>query len=578
MIRTAKSRLQHPRAASTDRVAAGVAASETFAPGFPCGADSTCPFICSDQIHTDSDLVPFTAPPIESEGSENMPTNENRQPNSRRAGHTRGSSANPGSRCLALGAMDQEQPSFKPLQRQQPGRQPQAAGILGDVTSATMNQLPPKLAADAKKILSQTSAIEPVEPLRNASRANCDTAVATTTVDARGPWPQNRGQPLPQPPPPAAGAYCHAAPAPTLIVGSLLPASVSREATADVDAMRAMDPQLVVEYEPDILRAMQREEADGLPLPNYMENQPSINAKMRSILIDWLVDVHRKYKLRPETLFLAKDIIDRYLEKRVTERKYLQLVGATALLVAAKYEETYPPKVKDFVFVTDKAYSEDEVQKMEISILIALKFKVCQPTAAQFMDCYAQVNGCSETHRHLAQYLLELTLCDYRMVKWCPSHLAAAVILLSNKLLRRQPSWPQAAVKYTTMTEQMLKECAKEVCVVFEAAETNALQAVRKKFSQQKYQQVAKLTLPAQRSNAASATTAGSEGKQRSSKRTPGASTTPAVVAACSGADAAGGRCFAPRELCAGAPQQFHADIAVPTTASGPDDAVLMDA
>jgi len=91
--------------------------------------------------------------------------------------------------------------------------------------------------------------------------------------------------------------------------------------------------------------------------------------------------------------------------------------------------------------------------------------------------------------------LLELTLLDYKMIKYSPSHLAAAAILLSNKLLRRQPCWTPAAVKHTCSTEQMLKECVKEMCMLLEGTEKNSLQAVRKKFSQQKHHAVARLGL-----------------------------------------------------------------------------------
>lgn len=79
---------------------------------------------------------------------------------------------------------------------------------------------------------------------------------------------------------------------------------------------------------------------------------------MRAILIDWLIDVHLKYKLVPETLFVAVSIIDRYLEKTHILRSKLQLVGITALFIACKYEEIYPPNLQDFSDVTDKAYSK----------------------------------------------------------------------------------------------------------------------------------------------------------------------------------------------------------------------------
>eukprot|EP00747_Dinoflagellata_sp_TGD_P164599 gnl/TRDRNA2_/TRDRNA2_184744_c0_seq1.p1 gnl/TRDRNA2_/TRDRNA2_184744_c0~~gnl/TRDRNA2_/TRDRNA2_184744_c0_seq1.p1 ORF type:complete len:545 (+),score=99.01 gnl/TRDRNA2_/TRDRNA2_184744_c0_seq1:77-1711(+) len=275
--------------------------------------------------------------------------------------------------------------------------------------------------------------------------------------------------------------------------GSTCASTPCTPGTLECDAAHAEDPQFVGEYVVDIYRQLQRVEANDLPQPTYMEKQPHVNGKMRGILVDWLVDVHKKYKLRAETLFLAVAIVDRYLELRVMQRRHLQLVGVTALLISAKFEELYPPQINDFVYVTDSAYTRDEVLKMEVIMLSALQFKICSPTPAHFLERYQSVNGCTQAHRDLAQYLLELTLVDYKMIKYAPSHLAAGAILLSNKLLRRQPSWTPAAVKHTKLTEQMLKGCAKEICALLEGSEQSPWQAVRKKYSAPKYHSVAKL-------------------------------------------------------------------------------------
>jgi len=54
-----------------------------------------------------------------------------------------------------------------------------------------------------------------------------------------------------------------------------------------------------------------------------MAKQQDVNEKMRSILIDWLIEVHYKFKLLPETLFLTVNLIDRFLEKQVVPRTKL---------------------------------------------------------------------------------------------------------------------------------------------------------------------------------------------------------------------------------------------------------------
>lgn len=82
---------------------------------------------------------------------------------------------------------------------------------------------------------------------------------------------------------------------------------------------------------------------------------------MRSILVDWLVYVHLKFKLQPETLFMAINLIDRYLSKNTIMRNKLQLVGVASLFIASKFEEIYAPELKDFVYVCDNAYTKEEI-------------------------------------------------------------------------------------------------------------------------------------------------------------------------------------------------------------------------
>ena len=92
---------------------------------------------------------------------------------------------------------------------------------------------------------------------------------------------------------------------------------------------------------------------------NCLATQSEINIKMRRILVDWLIDVHLKFKLLPETLFLSINMVDRYCERNQVKRKAYQLLGITSMLIASKYEEIYPPFIKDFIYITDKAYTKE---------------------------------------------------------------------------------------------------------------------------------------------------------------------------------------------------------------------------
>ena len=90
---------------------------------------------------------------------------------------------------------------------------------------------------------------------------------------------------------------------------------------------------------------------------------------MRAILVDWLVEVHSKFKLVPETLYLTIDLLDRYLQNEPVKRAKLQQVGVTCLFIWSKYEEIHPPEIADLVYITDRSSSRDDIIATEINIL-----------------------------------------------------------------------------------------------------------------------------------------------------------------------------------------------------------------
>jgi cyclin B len=241
----------------------------------------------------------------------------------------------------------------------------------------------------------------------------------------------------------------------------------------------------VQEYALGILNRIFLDEAKHLPLANYMKSQADINNKMRGILIDWLIEVHMKYRLRSETLHLTVNLIDRYLTNTPVTRKRLQLVGVTAMFIASKYEEMRPPQLQDWVYITDSAYTKEDVLLMECSMLTSLNFHITVPTAAHFFEALQKANSCDDVHREVAQYFLELGLLDMRLLQYTPSHMVAAAMLLSNELLRRNPVWPAAMVQQSRNSEHGLRGCAEDLRQLLgvDRAGTSGLQAVHKKFS-----------------------------------------------------------------------------------------------
>ena len=105
-----------------------------------------------------------------------------------------------------------------------------------------------------------------------------------------------------------------------------------------------------------------------------------------------MTEVHRKFKtLRQETLFLCINIIDRFLSKRQVAKDKLQLVGATCLLIASKMEDMWPPLVRDLVYVASKAFTKQDLKKMERTVCNAIRFEIVVPTLAPFLARYSKV-------------------------------------------------------------------------------------------------------------------------------------------------------------------------------------------
>lgn len=100
-----------------------------------------------------------------------------------------------------------------------------------------------------------------------------------------------------------------------------------------------------------------------------MKRQPEVNENVRAILIDWILNVHLKFKLLPETLYITINLIDRFLSIQNIEKDRVQLLGISALLIASKYEEIYPPTVKDFVYISKNSFTTSQILDMETQIL-----------------------------------------------------------------------------------------------------------------------------------------------------------------------------------------------------------------
>ena len=168
-----------------------------------------------------------------------------------------------------------------------------------------------------------------------------------------------------------------------------------------------------------------------------MDNQAEIQWSMRAVLMDWLIQVHHRFTLLPETLFLCVNYIDRFLSCKIVSLGKLQLVGATAIFLAAKYEEINCPSVSEIVYMVDGGYTVDEILKAERFMLNMLQFELGWPGPMSFLRRISKADDYDLETRTVAKYFLEVTIMDERFVGSPPSYVAAGAHCFSRFVLKK---------------------------------------------------------------------------------------------------------------------------------------------
>ncbi|KAF2772961.1 hypothetical protein EJ03DRAFT_241676, partial [Teratosphaeria nubilosa] len=217
------------------------------------------------------------------------------------------------------------------------------------------------------------------------------------------------------------------------------------------------DTSMVAEYGDEIFGYMRELETRMAPNPRYMEQQQEIQWSMRAVLMDWIIQVHQRFNLLPETLFLTVNYIDRFLSCKIVSLGKLQLVGATAIFVAAKYEEVQCPTISEIIYMVDGGYSADELLKAERFMLSMLQFELGWPGPMSFLRRISKADDYDLETRTLAKYFLEITIMDERFVGCTPSFLAAGAHCMARLMLRKG-EWSPAHTFFSNYTYSQLRQ------------------------------------------------------------------------------------------------------------------------
>ncbi|KAK8034484.1 hypothetical protein PG993_009479 [Apiospora rasikravindrae] len=249
------------------------------------------------------------------------------------------------------------------------------------------------------------------------------------------------------------------------------------------------DISMVAEYGDEIFEYMREMEIKLLPNPHYMDSQTEIQWSMRGVLMDWVVQVHGRFGLLPETLFLTANYIDRFLSLKVVSLGKLQLVGATAIFIAAKYEEINCPSVQEIVYMVDSGYTVDEILKAERFMLSMLQFCLGWPGPMSFLRRISKADDYDLETRTLSKYFLEVALMDERFVATPPSYTAAGAHCLSRLILEKG-EWTPDHVYYSGYTFNQLKPIVAMMLDCCRIA-TRHHAAVFEKYSDKRYKRAA---------------------------------------------------------------------------------------
>ncbi|KAG8966516.1 hypothetical protein FRC03_011873 [Tulasnella sp. 419] len=201
------------------------------------------------------------------------------------------------------------------------------------------------------------------------------------------------------------------------------------------------------EYREEIKAWMLEKEKHTMSIVSAMDQQPELRWHMRAHLLDFLIEIHFHFRLRPETLYLTLSILDRYVSRRVVYKKHYQLVGCVALWLASKFEDAKErvPSVKDLKELCSNAFEEGAFVQMEGHVLETVDWDLGHPTAESWLRIL-----CTETHldnmygyldeepfeelrvQHVARFLMEMTLYGRDYVQFVPSVIALGSLTLAR--------------------------------------------------------------------------------------------------------------------------------------------------
>ena len=172
----------------------------------------------------------------------------------------------------------------------------------------------------------------------------------------------------------------------------------------------------------------------------------------------------------------------------------MHLIGVSTLLISAKYEEIYPPELRDLLTVSENKFTRDDVLAMEQDILMTLNFKVTSPSSYRFLQRFSRLSSVFADKEvfFYAQFIQEVSLLDASLLQFKPSQIAAASLILATKQLKDcDDAWNKEVEQMTGYSQKDLAQVVEEVRSFATEINPKFISTLKYKFSKPEYMKVA---------------------------------------------------------------------------------------
>lgn len=213
------------------------------------------------------------------------------------------------------------------------------------------------------------------------------------------------------------------------------------------------------------------------------KQEEQITAEMRRTLVNWLIEVHFKFRFREPCLHLTIQLLDRYLAGNVVTRRKYQTVGVTAFMLGCKYEERHNPNLGDLSYITDYSSSRQDIIDMEKEILLKLNFDMKHPKPTDFLERFSKAAKLESTKRTNQQYtksysitlyFIDIAFIDENLCHTRPSLVAAAGVMCTLRVLGRS-DWSSQLSHYTTYSRDEVAALADKLVANGRASQATAM-------------------------------------------------------------------------------------------------------